>query len=92
MVAGAGAGGVKGGRCMCVAVRCVTSRHHMCELCPQHLRAGAGSGQDVTARILTEQLQKEFPGSVFQIVNRPGAGTQIGTQAIADFAARRGRR
>ena len=48
--------------------------------------AGAGSGQDVTARILTEQLQKEFPGSVFQIVNRPGAGTQIGTQAIADAA------
>lgn len=48
--------------------------------------AGAGSGQDVTARILTEQLAKEFPGSVFQIVNRPGAGTQIGTQAIADAA------
>lgn len=48
--------------------------------------AGAGSGQDLTARILTEQLAKEFPGSVFQIVNRPGAGTQVGTQAIADAA------
>jgi tripartite-type tricarboxylate transporter receptor subunit TctC len=48
--------------------------------------AGAGSGQDLTARLLTDQLSREFPGSLFQIVNRPGAGTQVGTQAIADAA------
>ncbi|MCI0753481.1 tripartite tricarboxylate transporter substrate binding protein [Teichococcus vastitatis] len=44
----------------------------------------AGSGVDITARFLASALEKEFPGTSFQIVNRPGAGIQVGLQALAD--------
>jgi tripartite-type tricarboxylate transporter receptor subunit TctC len=44
----------------------------------------AGSGVDITARFLASALEKEFPGTSFQVVNRPGAGIQVGLQALAD--------
>jgi tripartite-type tricarboxylate transporter receptor subunit TctC len=46
--------------------------------------ASAGSGQDITARLAAEALEKELPGSKFQVVNKTGAGGQVGFQAIAD--------
>lgn len=44
----------------------------------------AGSGVDITARFVAAALEKEFPGTSFQVVNRPGAGIQVGLQALAD--------
>ena len=46
--------------------------------------ASAGSGQDVTARLVADALEQQFPGTTFQVVNKPGAGTQLAYQAIAD--------
>src|SRR5215203_4485633 len=46
--------------------------------------SGPGSGQDVTARLVGDAFEKQFPGSKFQIINKPGAGTQLAYQAIAD--------
>jgi tripartite-type tricarboxylate transporter receptor subunit TctC len=46
--------------------------------------ATAGSGQDVTARLVADAFERQFPGSRFQIINKPGAGTQLAYQAIAD--------
>lgn len=43
-----------------------------------------GSGQDLTARLVADALQKMHPGSNFQVVAKPGAGTQLAYQAIAD--------
>lgn len=43
-----------------------------------------GSGQDLTARLVAEALQKIHPGSNFQVVAKPGAGTQLAYQTIAD--------
>jgi tripartite-type tricarboxylate transporter receptor subunit TctC len=49
--------------------------------------SAAGSGQDLTARLVAQAFEKQFRGSRFQIVNKPGAGTQIAYQAIADAPA-----
>lgn len=46
----------------------------------------AGSGFDLNARLLAEGLEKEFPGTRFQISNKPGAGNQVALQAMADAA------
>jgi tripartite-type tricarboxylate transporter receptor subunit TctC len=44
----------------------------------------AGSGTDINARFVAAAMEKEFPGTSFQVVNRPGAGVQVGMQAPAD--------
>jgi tripartite-type tricarboxylate transporter receptor subunit TctC len=46
--------------------------------------ASAGSGADITARLVTAELEKMFKGSSYQILNKPGAGLQVGMQALAD--------
>ncbi len=46
--------------------------------------SSAGGGMDLTARLAADALERELEGSSFQIINRPGAGTQVGVQAIAD--------
>lgn len=46
--------------------------------------ASAGSGADITARLVTTELEAKFEGNAFQIQNMPGAGLQIGMQALAD--------
>jgi tripartite-type tricarboxylate transporter receptor subunit TctC len=46
--------------------------------------ASAGSGADITGRIVTAGLEALFAGNSFQVVNMPGAGLQIGAQALAD--------
>ncbi|HEX7124968.1 MAG TPA: tripartite tricarboxylate transporter substrate binding protein [Thermodesulfobacteriota bacterium] len=48
--------------------------------------ASAGSGTDLTARLVAQALESEFPGTNFVVINRPGAGTQVGVQATADAA------
>ena len=44
---------------------------------------GAGGGNDVTARTLGQFLEKEL-GQGIVVVNRPGAGGEIGINAVAD--------
>src|SRR5215831_2218435 len=44
-----------------------------------------GGGTDVIARALAQEMQKDLGGSVI-IENKPGAGTIIGTQAVATSA------
>jgi tripartite-type tricarboxylate transporter receptor subunit TctC len=46
---------------------------------------GAGGGGDVFARLLAEELQKNF-GQPFVVENRPGGGLNIGTRACAESA------
>lgn len=46
--------------------------------------ATAGSGADTTGRLVTTALEAAFPGNSFQVVNLPGAGLQVGMQALAD--------
>lgn len=46
--------------------------------------ANAGSGADITGRLVTTGLEAAFPGNSFQVVNLPGAGLQVGMQALAD--------
>ena len=41
-----------------------------------------GGANDVAARLLAPLVEKEL-GTPFQVVNRPGAGVQVGTTAIA---------
>ena len=48
----------------------------------------AGGGTDVIARALAQEMAKDLGGSVI-IENRPGAGTIIGTQAVATSAPAR---
>jgi tripartite-type tricarboxylate transporter receptor subunit TctC len=45
-----------------------------------------GGGNDVAARLLTPLLEKEL-GTPVQVMNRPGAGGQVGTTAIATAKA-----
>ncbi|MDQ6618311.1 MAG: tripartite tricarboxylate transporter substrate-binding protein [Pseudomonadota bacterium] len=45
-----------------------------------------GGGFDFAGRVLAERLQKEL-GQAFIVENRPGAGTLIGTQAVATAPA-----
>ncbi len=49
--------------------------------------ANAGSGADLTARLTGAMIEREFAGTQVQVVNRPGAGTQVAVQAIADAPA-----
>src|SRR3954452_7000647 len=42
----------------------------------------AGGGTDIVARTLAQEMAKDLGGTVI-IDNRPGAGTVIGTQAVA---------
>lgn len=44
---------------------------------------GAGGGNDITARTLGQFLEKEL-GQPFVVQNRPGAGGEIGINAVAD--------
>jgi tripartite-type tricarboxylate transporter receptor subunit TctC len=46
--------------------------------------ATAGSGADITGRLVTSGLEAAFPGNSYQVVNLPGAGLQVGMQALAD--------
>jgi tripartite-type tricarboxylate transporter receptor subunit TctC len=46
--------------------------------------ASAGSGADITGRLVTTALEGHFTGNSYQVVNLPGAGLQIGVQALAD--------
>jgi tripartite-type tricarboxylate transporter receptor subunit TctC len=48
--------------------------------------ASAGSGMDVTGRLAAEGFERMIEGANIQIINRPGAGTQVGIQEIADSA------
>ena len=41
-----------------------------------------GGGTDAVARILAQEMEKDLGASIF-VENRPGAGTIIGTQAVA---------
>ena len=47
---------------------------------------GPGSTPDIVARLLGEQLQAKYPGSVFVIENKPGASGNTGTDAVAKAA------
>jgi tripartite-type tricarboxylate transporter receptor subunit TctC len=46
--------------------------------------SSAGSGADITGRLAGGLIEREYPGVNVQVVNRPGAGTQVGIQALAD--------
>ncbi len=46
---------------------------------------GAGGGTDVTARIVSQKLSEQM-SVPFVVENRPGAGTIIGTEAVAKSA------
>jgi|SRR6185312_409233 len=47
---------------------------------------GAGSTPDVVARILSDQLGKKYPNSVFIVENKPGASGNLGTDMVAKAA------
>jgi tripartite-type tricarboxylate transporter receptor subunit TctC len=47
---------------------------------------GPGSTPDIVARLLGEQLQAKYPASAFVIENKPGAGGNTGTDAVAKAA------
>jgi len=49
--------------------------------------ATAGSGADLTARLTGAMIEREYSGTQVQVINRPGAGTQVAVQAIADAPA-----
>jgi tripartite-type tricarboxylate transporter receptor subunit TctC len=54
---------------------------------PVHVIAGfaAGGGVDITARLIAQWLSDRL-GQTFVIENRPGAGGNIGTEAVANAA------
>src|SRR5271168_998498 len=45
----------------------------------------AGGGVDITARLIGQSLSERL-GQQFVIENRPGAGTNIGTEAVVNAA------
>ncbi len=45
-----------------------------------------GGGMDVMARSFLPFLQQHLPGATFVVINRAGAGGQIGTEAVANAA------
>lgn len=45
-----------------------------------------GSGPDITSRLMAEQIGKQQPNVSVVVENRPGAGTVIGTEAVARAA------
>ena len=44
---------------------------------------GAGSTPDIVARLLAENLGQKYPASAFVVENKPGAGGNTGTDAVA---------
>lgn len=44
---------------------------------------GAGSTPDIVARLIAEQLGKQYPGSTFIVENKAGASGNTGTDAVA---------
>ena len=44
---------------------------------------GPGSTPDIVARLVADRLQQKYPASAFVIENKPGAGGNIGTDAVA---------
>ena len=44
---------------------------------------GAGSTPDIVARLIGENLQQKYPASAFVVENKPGAGGNTGTDAVA---------
>jgi tripartite-type tricarboxylate transporter receptor subunit TctC len=44
---------------------------------------GAGSTPDIIARVIADQLQKEYAGSAFVVENKPGASGNTGTDVVA---------
>lgn len=44
---------------------------------------GAGSTPDIVARMLAENLGQKYPASTFVVENKPGAGGNTGTDAVA---------
>uniref|UniRef100_UPI0005B28C73 Bug family tripartite tricarboxylate transporter substrate binding protein n=1 Tax=Methylobacterium sp. B34 TaxID=95563 RepID=UPI0005B28C73 len=47
---------------------------------------GAGGSTDVTARMLAPYIERNLGGARIVVLNRPGAGGEIGFAAIADAA------
>ncbi|MET0278374.1 MAG: tripartite tricarboxylate transporter substrate binding protein [Pseudorhodoplanes sp.] len=47
---------------------------------------GPGSTPDIVARLVADRLQQKYPASAFVIENKPGAGGNIGTDAVAKAA------
>lgn len=52
-----------------------------------HVGFSAGGGVDVMARAVAPFLSNLLPGARFVVVNRPGAGGQLGHEAAANAAA-----
>jgi tripartite-type tricarboxylate transporter receptor subunit TctC len=48
---------------------------------------GPGSTPDIVARLLAEELQRQYPASAFVVENKAGAGGLLGTDAVAKAAA-----
>jgi tripartite-type tricarboxylate transporter receptor subunit TctC len=44
---------------------------------------GPGSTPDIVARMISDSLRQEYPGSAFFVENKPGASGNIGTDAVA---------
>jgi tripartite-type tricarboxylate transporter receptor subunit TctC len=47
---------------------------------------GAGSTPDIVARLIADGLGRKYPASVFLVENKPGAGGNLGTDAVAKAA------
>jgi len=47
---------------------------------------GPGSTPDIVARLVSEELQKKYPGSAFVVENKAGASGNTGTDAVAKAA------
>lgn len=48
---------------------------------------GPGSTPDIVARLIAEQLGKQYPNSTFVVENKAGAGGNTGTDTVAKAAA-----
>lgn len=46
----------------------------------------AGGGTDITARLLAQSLERQFGNGRVVVVNKPGAGGEIGMAAVAEAA------
>ena len=44
---------------------------------------GPGSTPDIVARLISDQLQKQYPAYAFIVENKPGASGNLGTDALA---------
>ena len=48
--------------------------------------SSAGGGMDITGRLAASGIEGVVDGANLQIINKPGAGTQVGIQELADSA------